>query len=93
MTLQATLAAILLLAALTLAATEAAAVSRAVKFACMSDYFAYCSSYEVGSPALRQCMRNAGAKLSNRCVNALVAAGEVSKADAARRKARAAQAD
>src|SRR5262249_39738083 len=72
--------------------SNAEAVSRAVKFACMADYFAYCSSYEVGSTALRQCMRNAGSKLSSRCVNALVAAGEVSKAEVNRRKSRAAQA-
>jgi hypothetical protein len=55
--------------------------------ACMSDYFSYCSSYSVGSPQLRQCMRAAGPKLSKGCVSALVAAGEVSQAEVSRRQA------
>ena len=63
------------------------AVSSAVRAACMSDYFAYCSMHEVGSSGVRQCMRSAGSRLSKRCVNALVAAGEVSKTEVARRAA------
>jgi hypothetical protein len=70
-------------------ASGAAAVSSSVKFACMSDYFSYCSSHAVDSPGLRQCMRANGLKLSSRCVNALVAAGEVSKSEVARRSASA----
>lgn len=64
--------------------SSAQAVSGAVKQACKSDYFAYCSSHAVGSQSLRACMRRAGPKLSKRCVRALVAAGEVSKSDSAR---------
>ena len=67
--------------------TSASAVSLAVKRACMGDYFSYCSSHAVGSASLRRCMRNAGPRLSKRCVKALVAAGEVSKADVSRRAA------
>jgi hypothetical protein len=67
--------------------SQAAAVSPAVKLACISDYFAYCSAYEVGSQQLRQCMRANGTNLSKRCVNALVAAGEVSQAEVSRRTA------
>jgi hypothetical protein len=52
----------------------------------MSDYFSYCSQHEVGSQALRQCMRQAGPKLSKRCIGALVAAGEVSQVEVDRRK-------
>jgi hypothetical protein len=59
--------------------TQAGAVSLGVKMACASDYYAYCSHHAVGSPGLRQCMRANGPKLSSRCINALVAAGEVSK--------------
>ena len=68
-------------------ASPAGAVSLAVKRACMGDYFSYCSSHAVGSPGLRQCMRNAGPRLSKGCVNALVAAGEVSKSEVSRRSA------
>jgi len=70
-----------------LSASQAGAVSLAVKRACLGDYLSYCSSYSVGSGELRQCMRNAGPKLSRGCVNALVAAGEVSKTEVSRRSA------
>ena len=66
---------------------QAAAVSLGVKMACASDYYSYCSQHKVGSPAVRQCMRANGLKLSNRCVNALVKAGEVSKSEVERRMA------
>jgi hypothetical protein len=67
--------------------SAASAVSLAVKRACMSDYFSYCSQHAVGSSALRRCMRNAGPRLSKRCVNALISAGEVSKREVSRRAA------
>jgi hypothetical protein len=79
----------LLLGILICSAPQAGAVSSAVKYACMADYFAYCSAYDVGSTALRQCMRNAGSKLSKRCISALVTAGEVSKSEVRRRAAQA----
>ena len=72
--------------ALAVQASQAGAVSTAVKMACMSDYFSYCSQHDVGSQALRQCMRSAGPKLSKRCVNALVGAGEVTQVEVDRRK-------
>ncbi len=72
--------------ALAVQASQAGAVSTSVKLACMSDYFSYCSQHEVGSQELRQCMRAAGPKLSKRCVNALVSAGEVSQTEVSRRK-------
>lgn len=77
----------LALAALTLSVAEAGAVSGRVKLACASDYFAYCSQHAVGSPGVRQCMRENGEKLSKRCVNALVAEGEVSQEEVGRRSA------
>lgn len=66
---------------------QAAAVSLGVKLACASDYYSHCSQHAVGSPGVRQCMRANGHNLSNRCINALVAAGEVSKSEIQRRMA------
>lgn len=67
--------------------SPAGAVSSKVRFACASDYLSYCSSYAPESAETRRCMRAAGFKLSRGCVDALVAAGEVSKAEVARRSA------
>lgn len=71
--------------------TGAGAVSLRVKLACSSDYHALCSQYPSNSPEVRQCMRAAGEKLSSRCLNALIAAGEVSEEEVARRAAQAHQ--
>lgn len=83
------LAALALAAGLAAQSTGAAALSNSVKFACMADYFSYCSQHNPEGQGVRQCMRANGLKLSNRCVNALVAAGEVSKAEVASRRAAA----
>src|SRR6185437_16750889 len=72
-------------------ATEAGAVSLRVKLACSSDYHALCSQYASDSPQVRQCMRAAGEKLSARCLDALIAAGEVSEEEIARRAAQVRQ--
>lgn len=56
-------------------------VSRAVKRACASDYFAHCSMFAVGTPEVRKCMRAVGPNLSRGCITALKAAGEVTPAD------------
>lgn len=76
-----------LAAAMSLQAQPAAAVSIAVKMACMSDYLSNCSQHAIGSPGVRSCMRAVGARLSKGCVRALVGAGEVSQAEVERRKA------
>lgn len=76
---------IVLVAAVAVQATSAEAVSRSVRIACFSDYLANCSAHSVGTPELRKCMRDVGSRLSKRCVNALVAAGEVSQAEVTRR--------
>ena len=65
----------------------AAAISNSVKIACMADYFSYCSQHSPEGSGVRQCMRTNGLKLSKRCANALVAAGEVSKEEVSRRSA------
>lgn len=81
------LAAIVLVATAAFPLSQASAVSGAVKVACMADYFSYCSAHQVDTPQLRRCMSAAGPKLSTRCINALIAAGEVSKAEVQRRAA------
>lgn len=70
---------ILAIVMIALPVSHALAVSRAVKIACRSDYFAHCSMHAVGSPGLRQCMRDVGPRLSSQCIGALIASGEVSK--------------
>ena len=84
---RATLAAAACLASLAPLATSAFAYSEAVTSACTGDYLTYCSSYDEDSAKGQQCMRAAGAKLSQGCVNALVASGEVSKSAVASRSA------
>ena len=69
-------------------ATQAGAVSLSVQFACAGDYYRYCSQHSVGTKAVRQCMSQNGPRLSKSCVNALVKAGEVSKAEVKRRASR-----
>ena len=59
----------------------------AVELACATDYFAYCSKHDPDSPEVEVCMRVNGRKLSQRCLRALVAAGEVSKEEVERRTA------
>jgi hypothetical protein len=71
-----------------LATTAADAVSPQLKRACRDDYFAHCSAHAVGSAGLRRCMRARQAHLSDRCLHALVAAGEASKADVRRYRMR-----
>jgi hypothetical protein len=68
---------------------SASAISSSVKMACMGDYFSYCSMHAVGSQALRACMNDNGHRLSKRCVNALIGAGEVSQTEVSRRAASA----
>jgi hypothetical protein len=86
-TYRSALAAAVVLSALALPKAHAFAFSDSVMDACASDYLTYCSSYDVDSPKVRSCMRSVGTKLSQGCINALVASGEVSKSEVARRSA------
>ncbi len=86
-TARAGLTAFLALGALAGGHSEADALSARVKLACAGDYFSFCSQHSPSSPAVRQCMRSNGLKLSDRCVSALIAAGEVSSDEVARRQA------
>lgn len=67
---------------------RADAISANVKSACESDYFKHCSAHAVGSEGLRVCMRKVGEDLSTPCLVALVKAGEVTKEDIAKYKAK-----
>jgi len=76
------------LVSLVLLATQAFAYSDAVINACTDDYLAHCSAYDENSAQGERCMRAVGGKLSQSCVNALVASGEVSKGEVKRRTKR-----
>ena len=78
-------AAAALLMGVTLPISQAVAISAQVRHACAGDYFNNCSSFAPKRAQTRRCMRAVG--LSKGCVRALVAAGEVSKAEVARRAA------
>ena len=71
--------------ALALCSREALAVDSRVRSACENDYLTYCSEHDPDGPGVRRCMRARGQWLSTACLNALVAAGEVSKKEIAKR--------
>ena len=68
-----------------LTTAHAGAFSARVEASCAGDYMAYCSQHPVNGKGVRSCMRRNGRRLSKRCVNALVAAGEVSKREVSSR--------
>ena len=59
--------------------TAASAYTARVNTACERDYYRFCAKYSIGTPELRSCMLASRRTLSRRCVDALVAAGEVPK--------------
>jgi hypothetical protein len=59
--------------------SAANAYSARVNTACERDYYRFCAKYSIGTPELRSCMLASRRALSRRCVDALVAAGEVPK--------------
>ena len=81
--------ALIAVASVSLAASQANAYSLTVKLACASDYFAHCSQHPVNSSGVTQCMTAVGPKLSKRCITALIGDGFVSKSEADRRLANA----
>lgn len=64
-----------------ISAGDASAYGERVRSACKLDYHKFCPSYKEHTAALRSCMRANGGGISKRCFDALVDAGEVSKAD------------
>ncbi len=59
--------------------SAANAYSARVNSACERDYYRFCAKYSIGTPELRSCMLASRRSLSRRCVDALIAAGEVPK--------------
>jgi hypothetical protein len=74
---------------------SANAVTERQKRDCKADYNRYCKQYKLGTEGLRACMSRNILKVSNRCIAALVAAGDMTQAQAdnvRRKKAKAAKA-
>lgn len=69
---------------LTLLPATGGAVTERMKRDCRSDYNRYCKKYQLGSEGLRACMSRSIRRVSNRCISALVAGGEMTKAQAER---------
>ena len=69
---------------LALAPDTASAVTARIKRDCKSDYNRHCKKYELGSEGLRACMSRSIRGVSNRCISALVAGGEMTRAQAER---------
>jgi hypothetical protein len=74
--------------ALALQVLPAGAVSLSLEIACAADYYAYCSQHDPDGQSVKKCFRVNGEKLSRRCLNALVAEGEVSKSEIEARSAK-----
>lgn len=58
-------------------AAESGPYSARVRRACKSDYNRFCPGYSLYGTELRRCMQAAGSSISQRCIRALVDAGEV----------------
>ncbi len=63
---------------------DAGAVTERMKRDCKSDYSRFCAKYKLGSEGLRACMSRSIRRVSNRCISALVAGGEMTQAQADR---------
>ncbi len=65
---------------------ESSRYSKSLQQACVNDYKQHCGEYGIDTEALRLCMDRNGGGLSKTCVDALVAAGEVSRSEVEHRK-------
>ena len=68
------------------AQAESVTVTKAVQDNCQWDYDKFCNQYGLGTELLDMCFRKNGANLSKGCVDALIAAGEVSAEYVAQQK-------
>lgn len=66
-------------ATLVIASAPAFAYSEDVQKKCQDDYLKLCSEFPPGSADMRKCMEKKGKQVSDRCINALVDAGEIDK--------------
>jgi len=76
------------LTVLAVSPSAVSAVDGRVRSACANDFLTYCGDHDPDGPGARHCMRANGRKLSQACLNALVAAGEVSKKEIARQSSK-----
>jgi hypothetical protein len=67
---------------LVLLTAAADAVTARQKRDCKADYNRYCKKYELGSEGLRACMSRSIKRVSNKCITALVAGGDMTQAQA-----------
>jgi hypothetical protein len=65
---------------------SAAPITELERRQCQADYHQFCGDYGLDSPTLRTCMNKHGHNLSHGCVEALIDAGEVTRAEVERRK-------
>ena len=61
------------------ARAEAQNITKAVQDACEWEYDKYCNQYGIGSELLSMCFKQNASNLTKACVDALVAAGDVSE--------------
>ena len=61
------------------AQAESVTISQAVQDNCKWDYDKFCNQYGIGSELLDMCFRKNGPQMSKGCIDALIAAGDVSK--------------
>lgn len=61
------------------ARAEAQNITKAVQDACEWEYDKFCNQYGLGSALLNMCFKQNASNLTKACVDALVAAGDVSE--------------
>jgi hypothetical protein len=61
------------------ARAEAQNITKAVQDACEWEYDKFCNQYGLGSELLNMCFKQNASQLTKACVDALVAAGDVSE--------------
>ena len=60
-------------------AAQAAPITKAVQDACAWEYDKFCNQYGLGSALLDMCFKQNARNMTKACVEALVAAGDVSQ--------------
>lgn len=68
------------------AQAQSVTVSPEVQKQCEWDYHQFCSQYGLGTQLLDICFRQNGPKMSKGCIDALIAAGDVSQEYVTRQK-------
>jgi hypothetical protein len=61
------------------ARTESVTISKAVQNACAWEYDKFCNQYGLGSELLDICFKQNSRNMTKACVDALIAAGDVSQ--------------